>query len=608
MGIQSRNSFKKLCYRLYNTQGHDFQHLCWEFLTYARPGLQYARDLREHDCAGVDLFDFGELIETQSELDYELVVQCKGVEGQAFTDRHIANTIASIRKFGRSGRRTAEYWLVLNRPTLNTTHATQIEAELSLLVTQGAAKATKLLNPQAMLNEIFQELTTRIISRLAEKNQQQLDRFTALLQEDHVYIADVPCELQLEYGTASGASGTDPRNPLQLLQQTVITAPRKSSSVRFRSRPYHLIVAEFGFGKTALLLELARTLGTAGKTVLFQPVIEMDKTGFDNELELVRHLYKSLWPEEEDQTDSTYPPLMAFREVLRYDANCVLILDGLDEHRYFYTSKGLQCIFGTLRELSCEVVISMRKEFFDAMQGNLALALREAHSGYLFCGLKEWDQGPIVAFLQSYASTPHINDLIGHVEGKEYEGLFGDIPRRPLFLRMLADDLLAGINCAGDLAELYRRYFSRKVDRDLSTPFDRSADGGRPLPVEELDVLDLKGRLLRLMEELAVRNLVPLVESPQLAFRESLEESELLSLAETVGLSGVQALPLLLHSILVSISPRTEFAPFRMRFAHSSFQEYFAAAGLIRLAHPWLASPALLPPNVRRFVQLISHQ
>ena len=604
MAITARAWIKRLKKRLEDSSKLTFQRVCFDLLSYAWPDLQYAPELRLHDRRGADLFSFGRRESNGSEgWDYDFVVQCKGVEDKEFGEDDYEAAVRDVEKFRKTKLRAHRYWLVLNRSATAPGWAAKLAQAVKDLAASGAADEARWFDPQALLVATFDELIAQAKGRIREKNVEQLARYNVAMREHEQYVPDVPYHARIRRGAGSRAHWAERsgRNPGAAIASTLSARIGSPNVQRFR-----LLTSEFGFGKTLLLLQLAIQLGESGRAVLYQPVVELARDCFSNEFSFVRSVYEGLFPEDEAVNKTAdHPPLAAFREVLRYDPSTLLLLDGLDEHPRPYTFAGLRDVFSSLKELACDMVVSVRKEFFDACGGNFNEAMSGTGNDRQFLYLEEWDSQCILEFLDGYPSSDGIRTFREHVARGAYEQHYGDIPRRPLFLDMLASDLRDDASSACDLAALYRHYLERKMSRDIQSPFQIGEGAGRPLPVPTMDLDPFRARLIELQERLAAATLERVEGVGELVLRGEVTEEEVHTAAKDVGLDQVQLPELLQHSVLMP-SGKSARAALVLRFAHRSLQEFLAASWLVKSEGAQaLSKQPPLPAGVMRFAEQI---
>lgn len=560
------------------------------------PAAQYARDLGWHDRLGVDCFVVEEHMASPN-ATYPIVVQCKGLEKQAFDETHLDDALKSIRKVAKSGLPIQEYWLVINRFIKETPLRAALRTDLDDLEKSGAVGKAVLLNHQDFLVSLIELLIPWIKLRLLERNRDCLNQYVNALRNGIEYVPDVPFRDQ---------RGAD-RNPSAKLaasmSQNVRESGGRATGMEHASKAYRFVLSEFGFGKTSLLLDLTRKL--QGRSVFYQPVAELDKKSFQNEFELTKSLYQRVCPEDSADIVATHLPLVAFRELIRYDPQFVLLLDGLDEHRAAYRESSLCNVFGSLRSFASDIVIAARKEYFESFRGSIDLAMRRSGKNRRELYLEEWDTPLIAEFLRGFQDSPGIQRFRSLVNAGQYESVYGDIPKRPLFLQMLATDLAADEHCATNLAELYERYFHEKLDRDVLTPFSFGEGGGRALSIEGLDRNSLKAAVFEILENIARAMMAPdEAPSERILLRESVTEAEVIAEIQAKGFSLTNLADLLQNSLLVTASSRSGRHGLLLRFAHTSFLEFFAASWMMRHEPDRMLSDVdLFPEGVARFAK-----
>ena len=262
----------------------------------------------------------------------------------------------------------------------------------------------------------------------------------------------------------------------------------------------------------------------------------------------------------------------------------MLLIDGLDEHRDAYKQEGIRRMFDCLRDYACPIVLSMRQEFWDERQGNLQSAMKKPVSNREIIFLTDWGETTILRYVdeiqQKSSKSSSIKEFASLVRERRYVEVFGDIPRRPLFLSMLIEDLLSGAFQRMTLSRLYESYILRKMTYDLESPF---GDTGRPLPLTEMDINDLRRRLLLILEQLALSTVVEGESHQVKQLLEMFPENLLKKAAESEGLPREPIISLLLNTILVTAGSRSMDRELSIRFAHRSFQEYFIARRLVSI-------------------------
>ncbi len=131
------------------------------------------------------------------------------------------------------------------------------------------------------------------------------------------------------------------------------------------------IISEFGFGKTALLLNLAGEIHSKDMQPVYLPIAQFDKEAFRNEYSLCKNTLEIIFEERFDEARLLNKLLLkTFQLMLRSTGEYVLLFDGLDEHYYAYENQGLKRFFICLRNFSNKCIFTVRKEFWDERHGS----------------------------------------------------------------------------------------------------------------------------------------------------------------------------------------------------------------------------------------------
>ena len=170
----------------------------------------------------------------------------------------------------------------------------------------------------------------------------------------------------------------------------------------------------------------------------------------------------------------------------------------------------------------------------------------------------------------------NFRDLIA--SGK-YGEIYGDIPKRPLFLGMLVEDAWSGKEPARHLHRLYGTYFRNKFELDRISV---GAAGAQNRPSE---IVARVGRdqavelLINLMQEAADRMLEIVVsgDTTTAVHRDTISETDLREISNELGLPYVQVEDIVMHSLLQPSGRDRQTGHRSFRFAHRSFQDWFLA-------------------------------
>jgi hypothetical protein len=264
----------------------------------------------------------------------------------------------------------------------------------------------------------------------------------------------------------------------------------------------------------------------------------------------------------------------------------VLIIDGLDESVYFSRRGGLQSLFNQVRELEVPVVFTARTEFwsqrladFTEMFGDVKHPPERQHRRVRLIELLPWENDDIALLARRYRNTVptederrRLDELIRIIESNSYDELYGDIPRRPLFLRFILETVSEhGVQHTGR-TQLFYDWARTKIIRDILQPM-RWGNTGREAIISESESSDTTLRLsFRAMMKAAykmtqiVGNSLELLSDCRIDDVISTDE-QLKNISDPTGL--------FLNSLLMPIQNRLPHSQLRIRFTHRAYQEFF---------------------------------
>lgn len=578
-GYLSKSQAIRYLKELAGKTNRDFQRGCYELLKEVWPEMRYAKDLREFDRAGIDLY-----LANPKNSQFSLVMQCKGFEALNFSEKQFGQCVESIGKYVKSKYSCDEYILVVNQPYFKDTLVRRkLEKELKTIEEAGKSKKTALFDLRQFLNFLFDNLVDLLLKRFEIQNSEYLNQYETVMGSG-VYVSEVPFKrlAPIAYGKNTGLRS----NPLQFICRDIEAklGPTRKEPGRQVQKFWTIVVSEFGFGKTSLLLRIAGELNRLGFGALYVPIALIPPNGFDAETNFIRCLWQIIF-EPSAELDLNRPSVwdVPLRDILQSRQDFVILLDGLDEHRYAYTHEGIRQIMNGLRHLTRHVVLSVRREFWDERSGSIEMAIGRADRNSQVVVLDEWSEEAIILFLNEkrrVTGSTSLNNLVSLVKAGQYQEFYGDIPKRPLFLEMLAQDVIDGQLKKRTVAQLYEKYLVQKMERDVTSPYSSNKYTGRPLASHHLDLFDLQGRLLGMLEEVAAKTAVSSAQTGS-QLLEKFPEEWVKAAAKSVDLPADSVLPYMIGTVLVPVGKRTRQPPFlEVRFAHRSYQEYFIARKL----------------------------
>ncbi|BAF73051.1 toll/interleukin-1 receptor domain-containing protein [Sulfurovum sp. NBC37-1] len=427
----------------------------------------------------------------------------------------------------------------------------------------------KALSPRSFIDYMFQKMNQSLIEKISNIHNKYKQNHQMRLSEKNIYIEEVPYYLEKK------DKGT---NPKKYIENSFI---KKMNST---AKTWTFIISEFGFGKTSLLLNLSSI--NNDNIYIYIPLIQLSNKAFDNEQTLAKEILEILLEEElrkEDDYDNI--AITEFKRMLRTEKKIILLYDGLDEYHLAYQEYGLKQIFNCASSFGCNSVFTLRKEFRDERYGSFQDSLFvQNRPTYTELILEEWNDKIILEYILSLKNTlsresqdtKNLEKFEQLVRDKKYHQEYGDIPKRPLFLKMLTDDIISGDIKIKNISELYESYLTRKftLDREGSYISKRAA---RPLS-KQGDVYEVTDYIFDLLAKISWE--MTNVDGFNIVYGEYITEEEIKNLMHTDYGEINHIIELLLNSVLIPYDKRKR-RNFKAKFAHKSFQEYFLAYYLI---------------------------
>jgi len=381
----------------------------------------------------------------------------------------------------------------------------------------------------------------------------------------------------------------------------------KGESIEEKKSEWFFIISEFGFGKTSLFLNYHKLLQSININVLFVPIAQLSEKSFQNPdffcRSILNLLYNKIYIKEEKQLDDSqqntldffntsdiFVELMvnSFKEMLKLRSDLVLLLDGLDENHIAYKKDGLKKIFDCIEYFKLKCFFSVREEFWNDKQGNFSKALKKELSEKIF--LKEWDNKTINAYVEKYieirnpqkTEIDHLKSFTNIVSKGGYKKYYGDIPKRPLFLSMLTQDIIKGDFQKQNLSKLYENYLERKFEHDLVRAFEETDQLQSIELFEKEDYIKVLNKIFSVLTQVSGFMIIN-NESYEAVLLADITEDKITRLVDLLKEKIFSITEILQNSVLIPIKKRQLFNDFHLKFAHKSFQEYFTARYLFEL-------------------------
>jgi hypothetical protein len=351
-----------------------------------------------------------------------------------------------------------------------------------------------------------------------------------------------------------------------------------------------ILLGPAGFGKSTTAFRLAR-MGT--RHAIYVPAASITKSvqGTSDLLKQavsLDELLKESEPEDRVTHETVAREVLA-RILKREDAPLLLILDGLDESIFFNERGGLQRLMNMVKEdVRVPVVMTARSEYWRRKEIDFATSLgirltdgpRKVRPVRLV-ELREWGGAEMLELIRRVRSEirdeeedRRLVELEGLIGSGGYAEFYGDIPKRPLFLRFIIETVRERDPHHVDRAQLVREWAVQKVLRDIGNP---QQFGGLRAPIaSEADAQTTVELAFLAMKHAAA--LMTKVTGGELEILPSCRFDALASAHPRLGAMS-EPTGVVLNSLLVPLrTPPSE--PSRVGFAHRLFQEFFLGVAI----------------------------
>ncbi|MDP3433894.1 MAG: hypothetical protein Q8T04_13130 [Bacteroidota bacterium] len=493
-----------------------------------------------------------------------------------------------IEKIKKLPKPVFSFVLICNTLTNTSEYKTMLN-ETAELQNTGKAEISRFYDIRSFLiNEVAENIDIEIRDRILESNQKFKDQFQKQMDQ-YFYVEDVPFTIDLDSKKHS--------NPVGYLAESSIRQKNKFSELEYSigkqlasgsdsPKGWNFVISEFGFGKTSLLLNLYKKLNQSNILSIFLPLSFFRERSLYTTSDISRIVLEILFDERKFDYKRNFDRLMAgtLDNMLERRCDLILLFDGLDEHQAAYTPQGLQDIFRGTAKLSAECFFTMRKEFWDDRQGNFRMALEPIKKKHKFYSLSEWSDSEILKYIDEYVKkreiekeeAERVNEFRELVMRNSYDQFYGDIPRRPLFLKMLMVDIKNNQIKKRNLSEIYEQYLVEKFSIDRRSQFSNKIR--TPLKMEKTEDRDkVLGRIFYILEKAAAL-MFAITKEKECILISSVEEDKIEEIKFLKEKEFVVT-EILMNSILVPLGKRNHEG-FYLKFAHKSFQEYFFARAI----------------------------
>lgn len=567
------------------TSGHDFAAKVESLLSAILPNVSQSKKLGELDREGIDVYQY----EPEC-YGVTLAVQCKGFEKDWQTSR-LKDIDKEIAKFIAKADSVDAYWLVLNRSIPKPEDRAAIDAGLHKIVAAGKAKSARLLD----LGQFVKEIGERSFEKFSALSKTSRESQAATYRERLAAIDYLP---EVPFLAEETAARDVTSHILSTIKAHIDAAPEGQTG-RYRKPPRYLLTGGFGFGKTLGLHTLGELWAQQDQSVFYFPAAAISDEAFVNSSGLLADVMRQIVDEDLGSNDLAMGFLQdcckhAFRTTYP-----LLLIDAIDESRFWHEPDRLEMLWASVDELGIPVIVTVRDELYDSRP----IDFDPTGDFFRHLRLTDWDPVLMTRFLDRFAAgkgapSATFQRLRDDVALGQYEARYGDIPRRPLFLGMLAEDAWRGDDPERDLSRLYGKYFRLKLQRDWTRSVTNMPTMRGRVIAQRYGKEEAAEALLRLMQEIALSMHGKRRDSSApggLNF-----EEELLRTVSAKTIGAIDRIEDVLLISLVQPSGRDPKTRNRLyRFAHKSFHDWFLARGLV--CNGLSGEEEGLSPAVRQF-------
>jgi hypothetical protein len=519
-----------------------------------------------------------------------------GRSGDWFTS-HAVESTRRIRQFQRSGLAADYYLFVHNRDHRDEQYNAAVLEVLDSLTTLGDVSWTGLWSYRDLVRHVWQAVYEQCDVVIANYTVRAAVVLSGLVHHDP--ITEIPFR---RYQATFSNRGLETISD----QSDALSDP--VPELVAHSKGIHLVVGEFGFGKTTVAVRASRS---SSRRVLLLPGSRLSS----DKAYLLEILSVVLQQADQDTDDQGDPIQKLWREIsprclevmLRAPQDdMLLIVDGLDEAPMAQRRSGLLDFLQALRKINVPVLVSVRTEFWNSRRDEVRSAMPAPNAvlqHITTTELRPWTTECMLALvdrsLQLDGPNPDLGDFRRLIEDRRYSELYGDIPCRPLFLDMLIDDVRqVGVRPRSRL-ELMTGWIDRKIERDWRNPKTTGGAIRPPIRGDHTENLDrTKNRAYRLMAAAARKMILP-EETGGLALLPTVRIDDVLD-DGPAWFADVDPEALAVQSVLLPIEERALGNVLLFRFAHQAFQEYFLAYSLHQTSDS--AIEAAAPDEVREWL------
>jgi hypothetical protein len=557
-----------------NAEGRDFERKVLPFLRVIWADTIQSQPLRTHDQSGVDILRW----KNRKDKSIPLAVQCKGfhVGDSEVGKDQVRQCEESIDTFIKKGFKADVYILIHNREP-NSVFQKQVETKLNELKILGRVK------------EAYVWDYLMLIKKASDAVRARCRKFLSLneMKAQHLLL-DKPICAPLEQVPLEIFEMVSNRN--QKLSETFISetiADPAQELLKTHISSRSLVLAKAGYGKTTSAL---RTFQFSDKKIFYLSAASLPRDG--NNKDSLFKAWLTFDEMYEQVSDEDFPILeLLISPALDYllkDAKqpIILILDALDESIYFSRPHGLQDLFNHITDVKVPVILLAREEYWVTKQEQFATSFgqqavkqdKNVKTKAKVIKLKDWGKEQIKAFAERYqaefkgAELANLNDFINLVKNDVYKQIYGDIPKRPLFLNYILESVaFEGIKSKSK-AKLFYDWVCLKIKRDFRNPILAGGEGRNSIlhnrtPNNEDEVLRLSFKIMKI-----AASKMTLIQNNHLELLPFCDIEEIKADNPDLAFS-LDAVGLFLHSLLEQEKSTAEKQT--VKFSHRTYQEFF---------------------------------
>jgi hypothetical protein len=597
----SQSEYKKLSGDLAVSEDLHFERKIMPLLRIIWPELVGTPARRSFDRKGID-----HLVWEDAET-LPLVVQCKGfqVQEHELGINQVQQCLDSIDSFKRSNCKAETYLLIHNRNGQNEVLRNSVTAALDELIKEKQVERALLWDRQLFLNNVFNAMHTRVESYISVRSA----KFSHDFFESFAYepIHETPLQTSiLNTDQYRMVSATAPQKGLKDPAVEIFD---------FDSCNMTLLVGEAGYGKTTAVL---RSLEQSDKKIFYlaASTISTDITGSKQLLASCVNLDELFVDVPEEDLPIHQAVARPITEYLLKNETLpvVLILDALDESIYFSRRGGIQTLFNQLRDVRVPVVLTARSEFwanrladFQMSFGLIARNTTPVRNKHVkLIELLPWTDHEILELAERFRETladqagkGRISGFIDLVKSGTYHEIYRDIPRRPLFLRLILETVAMQEVRKIGIARLFHDWARMKILRDINEPMQLGGVGREAILSENESSDETLSLSFAAMMNAAAR-MTEMNDGELQLLPDCVLDDIVLADDRFRGLANPTGL--FLNSLLVPV-PQAAHKRSKIRFGHRAYQEFFLA--LYIHENPMVFNGVKLPEPVEDFLSSI---